>query len=84
MIKVLKGLSQVCQGIERGSVTEEVVENLVAAADSIPRYLVGPYLRISKYLNQSVVNTVKRAWQVPPLQNLRAKLFWGLEIRVRH
>ena len=51
---------------ERGCVYEEVVKNLVVADDYVPRYVVGPYLRISKFVNKNVVNTVKRAWQVPP------------------
>ena len=52
---------------ERGCVNEvEVVENLVVAEDAIPRYAVGPYLRIADYLNKSVINSIKRAWQVPP------------------
>ena len=50
----------------RGRVNEEVVGNLSVANDFVPRYVVGPYLRISEYLNKSIVNTVKRAWQVPP------------------
>ena len=50
----------------RGRVNEEVVGNLSVADDFVPRYVVGPYLRISKYLNKSIVNTVKRAWQVSP------------------
>jgi len=51
---------------ERGCDNEEVVKNLSVADDFVPRYIVGPYLRISEYLNKSIVNTVKRAWQVPP------------------
>ena len=51
---------------ERGRVDEEVVKNLDVADDFVPRYVVGPYLRISEYINKNVVNTVKRAWQVPP------------------
>ena len=50
----------------RGRVNEEVVGNLSVADDFVPRYVVGPYLRISEYLNKSIVNMVKRAWQVPP------------------
>jgi hypothetical protein len=34
---------------ERGCVNEEVVKNLVVADDYVPRYVVGPYLRISEY-----------------------------------
>ena len=52
---------------ERGCVNEiEVIENLVVAEDAIPRYAVGPYLRIADYLNKCVINSIKRAWQVPP------------------
>jgi len=52
---------------ERGCVNEiEVIENLVVAEDAIPRYAVGPYLRIADYLNKNVINSIKRAWQVPP------------------
>ena len=53
---------------ERGSVTEEVVENLVAAADSLPRYIMGPYLRISEYLNKSADNTVEILASTPTLR----------------
>ena len=61
MMSVLKGKS-ISPRDERGCVTEEVVKKLVIANDSILCYVVGPYLRISEYLNKSVVNTVKRAW----------------------
>jgi len=61
-----EGFNAILPRDERGCVTEEVVENLSVAEDFVARYVVGPYLRISEYLNKSIVNTVKRAWQVPP------------------
>ena len=36
---------------ERGCINEQVVKNLVIAYDFVPGYVVGPYLRISEYLN---------------------------------
>ena len=62
----LKGLKSIMPRDERGCVNEEVVEDLVVAEVSVPRYTVGPYLRISEYLNKCVVSLVKRTWQVPP------------------
>ena len=61
-----EGVNAISPRDERGCVTEEVVENLSVADDFVPRYVAGPYLRISEYLNKNIVNTVKRAWQVPP------------------
>ena len=60
-----EGFKAILPRDERGCVTEEVVKNLSVADDFVPRYVVGPYLRISEYINKNVVNTVKRAWQVP-------------------